>query len=117
VRFPECFLEGPKDGALGMLGEPDGRVRLWCCRGGVLLAMWVERRREKGRRFFGIVAQLLGELPPKGMEDLLGRSVLCRAANCREERPGGNTNSGRFKVGPTWCSIEGAGAGTGTGAG
>jgi hypothetical protein len=117
VRFSECFLEGPEDGTLGMLGEPDSRVRLGSCRRGVLLAILVERRRENGRRFFGIVAQLLGELPPKGMEDLLGRSRLRRVASCREEWPRANANSGRFEVGPAWCSIGVAGAGTGTGTG
>ncbi len=59
VRFPKCLLEGPEDGALGVLGDPnDGMGFRSDSRGGGC-SIGNERRR-KGRCFFEIVTEILG---------------------------------------------------------
>lgn len=62
VGLSQCFLKGPENSTLSMSGEPDNRMRLEPCRRG---GLWVSvgRRRQNSRRFVGIVAQLLRELP------------------------------------------------------
>jgi hypothetical protein len=44
MRLSEGFLEGPENSTLGVLGKPDGRMRLGPCRGAFLLGR-VDRRR------------------------------------------------------------------------
>jgi hypothetical protein len=108
MRLSKCLLEGPKNGAFRMLGEPEG------CREGGLPArvLCVGRWRQNSQRFFGIVTQLLRELPSERMENLLGRSRLCRAADGREQGPRGDAYGGRFEVDSARClGWSGTGAG------
>lgn len=102
MGLSKCFLEGPEDCTFGTLGEPNGGMRLRSCQRG-LPSVVVGRRRQNRRYFFGIVAQVLGELPPKGVKGWLKLSALRRVTGRREEGPGADANSSRFKMDPTLC--------------
>src|SRR5690606_36977825 len=88
---------GPEDSALGVLGESDGRMGLGSCLEGGLWAR-VERGRLNGRRFFGIVTQLLGKSSPEGLVVFLGRPSSCGSTEGREEGPRSDANGGRLEV-------------------
>lgn len=108
MGLSQCLLEGPENGTLGPLGQPNGRVRLGS-RGRGILPPLVEGG---SRRVFRIVAQILGGLPSKGIERLLGPSRLCTIAGCREERAQADANGGGFEVDPALrlgCAGTGAG--------
>lgn len=97
IGLAKCFLKGPKDGALGLLGEAKEGVRRLVLGRGRKALVTVEIRQDSGGLFV-VVTEILGELSSKGTEYLFGLTKAVASTGKREYRRWDSSTGGCLKV-------------------